>query len=1106
VSRARWALAALALAGANPAPAANYLFYGPTFDSGSYEAAEAGKPGNTITVWNGGTWDAKTTADFAAFDAIVFGEVAASDYSYAAANAAVWSAAVTGRILIIGTDPDNHNKPELIDDGVDFAASGCGTGLYVNLGQSYATAAPSTPISFLSGFGTFAATGACADSIVVNGSMPAYLGWVSTLTGGPAVYLDTWSCSVHEFFNAIPPGFDWVAKQFDANLPYIVARNNTGKVVASMPGVLTVSLGQSFLVPVTATDPGCGGLTNVSATLTAESVGGQVLFLSGPVPVSIPSIASNTSGTFTWTCSATGLGQVNFSSTVTGTFPDTLTGTAFAAQTVLVQSPAALAGSVFGPAQVCAGVPYTMTLTVTNTGEADANGIAPAFFPGVSGSAPAVLTGPPPGGGLIRGGETRTYAWTFTSTQTGTAVFTLSVTGQDANAGWVVTSGPAASSPVTVVAPAQIAAALSVPPALPVGASFPVVLTVTNTGGLAVAALAPVGGPVSGGAGVGLVSGPGGPVPLAAGASVSFTWTYSVTGWGQVSFSATASGSDACHAVTASATAGPMLLGTPATIAGSLLTAQPDPACVGSVITVALSVTNTGDVPATTVSGAPGPQVTGPGLAALRTAPPLMAQLAGHSATVLTWTFTASGAGPVSFSVTVTANDARDTTPLTTGCLASNAITVQSSAALAVSVAGPSGTLLSGSWATVLVTVTNTGGSAATAVQATANPVTGPPASAFVIGPTSAGGLFFSLAPGSSTTFSWTYSVSGSGVAFPSLAVLAAGCGGFLPPVIQQWPLLVRRPAVLAIQSLSLLPAAIAGGGTAYATIVLANTGDVPLTVTAAGIAVTGAAWTGAAAIPVPIGIAPGGTTAYTWAVLTRTVCGTASVFVTARGTDNVSGLPLADALGSNSIGVSGAPVSLMLTASPASADMGTPVTLRASLMDSCGLPVANTPVTFTVLTGGGSVAALNVMTDASGAALTSWTLGPGPGANAARVTLAAAGLSADVSATGVNPLALPGQGQAGLSANVIDPQKGEVAIARYFPFNDEPVAVRIFTASGRIVRTLESSRPMGDGQWMAIWDGKTRDEFPVARGVYLVRITGGGGLNATLKIVIAPH
>lgn len=1102
MNRARWMLAALALAGAGPAAAANYLFYGPAYNSGSFEVAEAGKPGNSMTVWDAATWSTKATADFAAFDAIVFGETLSDVYGTAAANASVWSAAVTGRILIIGTDPDNHSKPELVGDGIDFAASGCGTGLYVNLGQSFQTAAPLTPVSFLSGFGTFTAEGGCWNGITVNGSLPAYLNWVNTLTGGPSVYLDPWSCSVHEVFDTIPAGFDWVAKQFDVNLPYIVARDNTGKVVASVPGFLAVSLGQQFLIPVSAVDPGCGGLTSITATLTVESAGGQVLMQSGPVPASIASIPSNSSGTFTWTCSATGLGLVNFTATVSATYPNTLTGRAAAAGTVLVQAPAALAGAVSGPAQVCSGMPYTMILTVTNTGEADATGIAPALFPGVAGSAPAVLTGPPPGGGLLRGGETRAYVWTFTSTQTGSAVFTLSVTGRDANAGWVVTSGPAVSSPVTVVAPAQLDAALSAPVALPVGASFPVVLTVTNTGGSAVVALTPV----LGISGVGLVAGPGGPVPLAAGASVSFTWTYSVTGWGQVSFSATATGSDFCHAVAASAAAGPMLLGTPAALIGSPLTAQPDPACVGTVITVALSVTNNGDVPANAVSGAPGPLVAGPGLAALRSAPPTLAQLPGHSSTVLTWTFTATGAGPASFSATITAVDARDATPLTTGWLTSNAITVQSSAVLAGSVAGPSGTLLTGSWATVQVTVTNTGGSAATAVQATANPVTGPPASASIIGSASAGGLFLTLAPGSSTTFSWTYSVSGSGVAFPSLVVFAAGCGGILPPIIQQWPLLVRRPAFLAVQSLSLLPTAITGGGTAYATVVLANTGDVPLTVTAAGITVAGAAWPGATVIPVPFGIAPGGTTTYSWGVLTRTTCGTASLFVSARATDNVSGLPLTATRSSNAIGVSGAPVALTLTANPASANLGTPVTLRAVLKDSCGLPVADTAVTFAVLTGGGSVAALNVMTDASGAASTAWTLGPAPGPNAARVTLASAGLAANTSATGINPLALSGQGQAGLSANVIDPVKGEVAIARYFPFNDEPVAVRIFTASGRLVRTLASSRPMGDGQWMAIWDGKTLDEFPVARGVYLVRITGGGGLNATLKIVIAPH
>ena len=63
-------------------------------------------------------------------------------------------------------------------------------------------------------------------------------------------------------------------------------------------------------------------------------------------------------------------------------------------------------------------------------------------------------------------------------------------------------------------------------------------------------------------------------------------------------------------------------------------------------------------------------------------------------------------------------------------------------------------------------------------------------------------------------------------------------------------------------------------------------------------------------------------------------------------------------------------------------------------------------------------------------------------------------------------------------------------------------MAVKIYTASGRLVRTLRNTKPIGGGQVSVIWDGKTEDEFPVARGVYIVRVVGGG-LSDTLKVVV---
>jgi hypothetical protein len=85
---------------------------------------------------------------------------------------------------------------------------------------------------------------------------------------------------------------------------------------------------------------------------------------------------------------------------------------------------------------------------------------------------------------------------------------------------------------------------------------------------------------------------------------------------------------------------------------------------------------------------------------------------------------------------------------------------------------------------------------------------------------------------------------------------------------------------------------------------------------------------------------------------------------------------------------------------------------------------------------------------------------------------------------------------------NVFDPGRGDIVLARIAPTNDSPITVRVFTASARLVRTLRRLTPVGSGQYIVVWDGKTEDEFPVARGVYIIHIQGGG-LNETVKVAV---
>jgi outer membrane protein assembly factor BamB len=76
------------------------------------------------------------------------------------------------------------------------------------------------------------------------------------------------------------------------------------------------------------------------------------------------------------------------------------------------------------------------------------------------------------------------------------------------------------------------------------------------------------------------------------------------------------------------------------------------------------------------------------------------------------------------------------------------------------------------------------------------------------------------------------------------------------------------------------------------------------------------------------------------------------------------------------------------------------PIVVQA--LDENGLPLPNVEVTFLVTEGGGSVEPGTALTDASGLAQTSWTLGPAPGLNALQASAPSLGSSLTLSATGV--------------------------------------------------------------------------------------------------------
>jgi hypothetical protein len=112
--------------------------------------------------------------------------------------------------------------------------------------------------------------------------------------------------------------------------------------------------------------------------------------------------------------------------------------------------------------------------------------------------------------------------------------------------------------------------------------------------------------------------------------------------------------------------------------------------------------------------------------------------------------------------------------------------------------------------------------------------------------------------------------------------------------------------------------------------------------------------------------------------------------------------LPLAFALSCGDEGGPGETIrradSIAVTAIPPFATAGSPLFPAVLVLDSLGAPLDSFPVRFTVLTGGGTVPADTVFTDASGQAATTWTLSDAIGPQTLRI--AAGGVNAVIATT----------------------------------------------------------------------------------------------------------
>ena len=139
---------------------------------------------------------------------------------------------------------------------------------------------------------------------------------------------------------------------------------------------------------------------------------------------------------------------------------------------------------------------------------------------------------------------------------------------------------------------------------------------------------------------------------------------------------------------------------------------------------------------------------------------------------------------------------------------------------------------------------------------------------------------------------------------------------------------------------------------------------------------------------------------------------------------------------------------------------------ISVQVTDQAGNPVANVVVTWTVLSGGGSVASATSTTDGNGNASVIWTLGATPGDNTLRASIAT-GASVTISATGVAAIGstmsiVSGDGQSVTMGTTSAPLVAMVSTAQGLGVPNVAVA---WTMTGNGTLSASSTVTDGNGQ-----------------------------------------
>ena len=743
----------------------------------------------------------------------------------------------------------------------------------------------------------------------------------------------------------------YIANVTDSN--QITVRNAVSLTAQTAVIPVQASTSQWFRVVMTVTNSGEAQSNNTVPFITPMGDTGSIALISSPASPVI--ISGGNSRSFTWTYSASSPGTLSFSCYAEGTdqYSSAVKRSNYTLnQNIIIQNKAVLSAAFYAPNNVSINQVFTVRLRVTNGGQAASAGTAPVITRTGTGTV-SVVSGPLPVSASIGGMSYQEYTWTYSATAAGSLNFEVSASGTDANSGLTVSSN-VINKGITIQTRPSLSASMSVSPLqVSTGQDITVIMSVNNSGEADANNVSPVPA-LPGLSGTGAVSLVSGPQPssygyILGGNSSSFTWIFSADGPGNIAFSSRAAGIDAneMSGVTSNAAStASVTIQTAAALVSSVTVSQSQ-ISTGNILTVRLSVTNSGG--ANINNAAPQMIVSGTGSYTLLTGPlPANFSLAGGGGyNVFTWTYLMEGSGNVNFQARANGEDENSGVIVVSSYNNKN-VTVQQAAALEslISVIPLNS---ANSWpVTVVMTVANSGEAQADAV-----------APSLIISPESSGSMNIvsvpspasaSIAGGAMAGFTWVYTAGSTGsVVFSGRATgNDANNGTAIASEYSHETAYVQTPASLS-SDVHVLPVSISSGQVFTVLMYVTNTGIaaadsvVPSALTKFG---TAGAVIASGPLPSSASIPGGQTQVFTWTYNAATT-GSLAFRGNASGNDSLTGSPVSSAATTSLYRtvINGSALSASIFVSPASVNMDTIVTVRMTVTNTGGAQCNNVSI-----------------------------------------------------------------------------------------------------------------------------------------------------------------